>query len=162
MVSSPLQALNSNVTFEMYFLAILATSLRYDARICIVVGTIGVAQYAALWAFADDAATTSTIRRYFADTGPYSPVDLFTRLILLGISTLLAVTIVRRAQRLLYLAARDRLTGLYNRGHFDRSPRRRDGSLGARSASRSRSRSSTSTTSSRSTTCTATHSAIAP
>ena len=58
---------------------------------------------------------------YFADAGPYSPVDLFTRLILLSISTLLAVTIVRRAQRLLYLAARDRLTGLYNRGHFDRS-----------------------------------------
>ena len=53
--------------------------------------------------------------------GPYSPVDLFTRLILLGISTLLAMTIVRRAQRLLYLAARDRLTGLYNRGHFDRT-----------------------------------------
>ena len=34
---------------------------------------------------------------------------------------MLAVTIVRRAQRLLYLAARDRLTGLYNRGHFDRA-----------------------------------------
>jgi diguanylate cyclase (GGDEF)-like protein len=31
------------------------------------------------------------------------------------------VTIVRRAQRLLYLAARDRLTGLCNRGHFDRT-----------------------------------------
>ena len=28
---------------------------------------------------------------------------------------------MRRAQRLLYLAARDRLTGLYNRGHFDRT-----------------------------------------
>ena len=120
MVSSPLQALNSNVTFEMYFLAVLATSLRYDARICIVVGAIAVAQYAALWAYAAvqfDLHDT----RYFADAGPYSPVDLFTRLILLSISTLLAVTIVRRAQRLLYLAARDRLTGLYNRGHFDRT-----------------------------------------
>jgi diguanylate cyclase (GGDEF)-like protein len=120
MVSSPLQALNSNVTFEMYFLAILATSLRYDARICIVVGAIAVAEYAALWAYAavnyDLADPTA-----FAATGPYSPIDLFTRLILLGISTLLAVTIVRRAQRLLYLAARDRLTGLYNRGHFDRA-----------------------------------------
>ena len=120
MVSSPLQALNSNVTFEMYFLAVLATSLRYDARICIVVGAIAVAQYATLWAYAAvqyDLHDT----RYFADAGPYSPVDLFTRLILLSISTLLAVTIVRRAQRLLYLAARDRLTGLYNRGHFDRT-----------------------------------------
>jgi diguanylate cyclase (GGDEF)-like protein len=120
MVSSPLQALNSNVTFEMYFLAILATSLRYDARICIVVGTIGMAEYGALWAYAG---TRYDLHdpRYFTEAGPYAPVDLFTRLILLGISTLLAVTIVRRAQRLLYLAARDRLTGLYNRGHFDRT-----------------------------------------
>ena len=31
----------------------------------------------------------------------------------------LAYAIVRRAQRLLHLAARDRLTGVYNRGHFD-------------------------------------------
>jgi diguanylate cyclase (GGDEF)-like protein len=48
-------------------------------------------------------------------------VDLSTRLILLAIATILAVTIVRRAQRLLYLASRDRLTGLFNRGHFDRA-----------------------------------------
>jgi diguanylate cyclase (GGDEF)-like protein len=46
---------------------------------------------------------------------------LGTRLILLLIATILAVTIVRRAQRLLYLASRDRLTGLFNRGHFDRT-----------------------------------------
>lgn len=120
MVSSPLQALNSNVTFEMYFLAVLATSLRYDARICIVVGAIAIAEYGSLWAYAD-ARYNLHDPAYFNDAGPYSPVDLFTRLILLGISTLLAVTIVRRAQRLLYLAARDRLTGLYNRGHFDRT-----------------------------------------
>jgi diguanylate cyclase (GGDEF)-like protein len=56
-----------------------------------------------------------------SQSGPYSPVDLSTRLILLAIATVLAVTIVRRAQRLLYLASRDRLTGLFNRGHFDRA-----------------------------------------
>ena len=119
-VGSPMMALNSNVTFEMYFLAIVATSLRYDARICIVVGVLTVAEYGGLWAW-------SGMRYDLHDpgyvplAGPYSPVDLFTRLILLGIATLLAVTIVRRAQRLLYLAARDRLTGLFNRGHFDRA-----------------------------------------
>ena len=119
-VSSPMLALNSKVTFEMYFLAIVATSLRYDARICIG-GTRSP------WASMADSGPT---RRhdydlhdpaYFTQSGPYSPVDLSTRLILLGISTILAVTIVRRAQRLLYLASRDRLTGLFNRGHFDRT-----------------------------------------
>ena len=119
-VDSPLIALNSKVTFEMYFLAILATSLRYDARICIVVGLLTLGQYGGLWAWA-------AIRYdlhdpiYAGDAGSYSTVDLFTRLILLGLATVLSVTIVRRAQRLLYLASRDRLTGLFNRGHFDRA-----------------------------------------
>lgn len=119
-IATPLNAVNSTVTFEMYFLALVATSLRYDARICIAVGALAVAQYGALWAVAatrHDLHTAEWVLR----AGPYIPVDLFTRLILLGIATLLAVSIVRRAQRLLYLASRDRLTGLFNRGHFDRA-----------------------------------------
>jgi len=119
-VGSPLVALNSNVTFEMYFLAVVATSLRYDARICIVAGVLALVQYGGLWAYTA-ARYDLHAPAYAAPAGPYSPVDLTTRLILLGIATILAVTIVRRAQRLLYLAARDRLTGVFNRGHFDRA-----------------------------------------
>jgi diguanylate cyclase (GGDEF)-like protein len=119
-VGSPLVALNSKVTFEMYFLAITATSLRYDARVCLVAGALALGEYGGLWAWA---AThyDLTDPAYAEVSGPYGPVDLATRLILLAIATILAVTIVRRAQRLLYLASRDRLTGLYNRGHFDRA-----------------------------------------
>ncbi|MFP5353573.1 MAG: GGDEF domain-containing protein [Gemmatimonadota bacterium] len=119
-VASPMIALNSKVTFEMYFLAIVATSLRYDARICIVVGLLALAEYGGLWAYA---ANQFDLRDpvYVAAAGPYSTVDLWTRLILLGIATILSVTLVRRAQRLLYLASRDRLTGLFNRGYFDRA-----------------------------------------
>ncbi len=119
-VASPLIALNSKVTFEMYFLAIVATSLRYDARICLVTGLLAVAEYGLLWVFA---ALRYDLHdpAYVPAAGPYSSVDLGTRLILLVIATILAVTIVRRAQRLLYLASRDRLTGLFNRGHFDRT-----------------------------------------
>jgi len=119
-VASPMVALNSTVTFEMYFLALVATSLRYDARICIAVGALAIAEYGALWAFAS-ARYDLYDPSFVAEAGPYLPVDLWTRLILLGIATLLSVTIVRRAQRLLYLAARDRLTGLFNRGHVDRA-----------------------------------------
>jgi diguanylate cyclase (GGDEF)-like protein len=121
-VGSPLLALNSKVTFEMYFLAVVATSLRYDARICIAVGLLAISQYASLWGFA--AARYDLHDPVWAvAAGPYSATDLATRLILLGVALILAVTIVRRAQRLLYLAARDRLTGLFNRGHFDRALR---------------------------------------
>ena len=118
-VSSPLVALNSKVTFEMYFLAIVATSLRYDARVCIVAGVLALVQYGGLWVWCA-AAYDLTDPKYELQSGAYSAVDLSTRLILLGIATLLAVTIVRRAQRLLYLASHDRLTGLFNRGYFDR------------------------------------------
>ncbi len=119
-VGSPMVALNSKVTFEMYFLAVVATSLRYDARVCLVAGLLTLSQYGGLWAYAA-ARYDLYDPAYASQSGPYSPVDLSTRLILLAIATLLAVTIVRRAQRLLYLAARDRLTGLFNRGHFDRA-----------------------------------------
>jgi diguanylate cyclase (GGDEF)-like protein len=119
-VASPMIALNSKVTFEMYFLAIVATSLRYDARICIAIGLLAVGEYAAMWIYAGEKYDLSD-PRWIAEAGPYSAVDLGTRLILLFIATILAVTIVRRAQRLLYLASRDRLTGLFNRGHFDRT-----------------------------------------
>ena len=119
-VASPMAALNSTVTFEMYFLAILATSLRYDARICFAMGVMTVVEFGSLWLYASvryDLSNPADI----GSAGPYAPVDLATRLILLGVATILAVTIVRRAQRLLYLASRDRLTGLFNRGHFDRA-----------------------------------------
>ncbi len=119
-VASPMHALNSTVTFEMYFLALVATSLRYDARICIVIGLLTILEFGGLWLFA---AIQYDLHdpMYIGSAGPYSIVDLATRMLLLVVATILSVAIVRRAQQLLYLASRDRLTGLFNRGHFDRA-----------------------------------------
>ena len=117
-VGSPLVALNSKVTFEIYFLAIIATSLRYDERICIGVGMLAVIEYASLWAFAAFSYDLND-PVYAQGLGEYSWIDQTTRLILLTASVSLSYAIVRRAQRLLHLAARDRLTGVYNRGQFD-------------------------------------------
>jgi predicted signal transduction protein with EAL and GGDEF domain len=117
-VGSPLVALNSKVTFEIYFLAIVATSLRYDRRICVSVGALAVAEYGSLWAFAAwryDLGDPA----YAVGVGEHAVIDQITRLILLTAAVVLSYAIVRRAQRLLHLAARDRLTGVYNRGQFD-------------------------------------------
>ena len=119
-VDSPMAALNSTATFDMYFLALVGASLRYDARICIVIGVLTVVEFCCMWLYASLNYTLAD-PTYIGSAGPYSPVDLSTRMILLGVATILSVTIVRRAQRLLYLASRDRLTGLFNRGHFDRA-----------------------------------------
>ena len=117
-VGGPLVALNSKVTFEIYFLAIVATSLRYDRRICLSVGALAVAQYGSLWAYAAynyDLGDPT----YAVGVGEHAVVDQVTRLILLTAAVFLSYAIVVRAQRLLQLAARDRLTGMYNRGQFD-------------------------------------------
>ena len=119
-VSSPLDALNSKVTFEIYFLAIAATSLRYDPRICLAIGALAVAQYGALW-FALASLYDLRDPALVTDSGTHVALDQVTRLILLGVAVVLSTTLVRRAQRLLEMSTRDRLTGLYNRLHFERA-----------------------------------------
>jgi diguanylate cyclase (GGDEF)-like protein len=114
----PLVALNSKVTFEIYFLAIGAMSLRYDTRICAVIGALVVLEYAALWAVLSwnyDLGNPA----YAIGVGVHTVIDQVTRLILLSAMVVLAFAVVRRAQRLLSLAVHDRLTGVYNRGQFD-------------------------------------------
>ena len=119
-VSSPLDALNAKVTFEVYFLAIAATSLRYDPRICLAIGALAVAQYGALW-FALASLYDLRDPALVTDSGTHVALDQVTRLILLGVAVVLSTTLVRRAQRLLEMSTRDRLTGLYNRLHFERA-----------------------------------------
>ncbi|MFA5909503.1 MAG: GGDEF domain-containing protein [Vicinamibacterales bacterium] len=120
LVSSPLDAVNSKVTFEMYFLAIAATSLRYDPRICLAIGALAVAQYGGLWLVL---AALYDLRdpALVTDSGSYVALDQVTRLILLGVAVVLSTTLVRRAQRLQDVSTRDRLTGLHNRLHFERA-----------------------------------------
>jgi len=116
----PLLALNSKVTFEVYFLTLAATSLRYDARICMAAGALAITQYGALVAFANwhwDLNAPEAGATLYAG---FSLVDQVTRLILLGSAALLALLLVRRSQDLQKKATTDPLTGVGNRAHFDR------------------------------------------
>jgi diguanylate cyclase (GGDEF)-like protein len=118
-LGQPHTAVNSKVIFEAYFLAIFATSLRYDPRICVVVGLTALTQYAAIVGF-------SAIRWDLNDPryAPF-PYGMFSwnaqigRFILLLAAALLSSTVVIRARRLRRLSASDRLTGLLRRGAFD-------------------------------------------
>ncbi|HJX29150.1 MAG TPA: hypothetical protein VJ885_14670, partial [Thermoanaerobaculia bacterium] len=105
----PQEATGNLVIFPVYFLAIGATSLRYDPRICLVTGVLGLLQYAGivLWAWSiggDEAFRWSD--------------QAWQGVQILG-ATALAATVVVRSREIRLLSTRDRFTGLLNRAVFN-------------------------------------------
>lgn len=119
LTDQPLVATNSRVAFECYFLAFAATCLRYDARLCVLAGGLAITEYIGLVFLAvhryDLGALSDGIRRY----GEFDWGSIWSRVIILGIGTFFSTVIVMRARDLRKLSSLDRMTGLYNRGHFD-------------------------------------------
>ena len=115
----PHEATNNLVIFPIYFLAIAATSLRYDARICIITGTLALVQYAAIAVYAD--------WRWDLNAPAFAPYThgLFHwssqvwRMAQLMGATVIAATVVLRSRELRLLSTRDRFTGLLNRAVFN-------------------------------------------
>jgi len=120
LIGPPLLAVNSRVTFEIYFLTLAATALRYDGRICAFAGALAITQYGALVGFAMWRWDLYAPEAGGSTYSSFSLVDQVTRLILLGSATWLAMILVGRAQKLQKLASTDPLTGVGNRAHFER------------------------------------------
>jgi len=118
-LNRPHTAVNSKVVFEGYFLAIGATSLRYDKRVCITAGWLAFAEYLAIVYFADHHwDLNSPIYAPF----PYGQFDWsneISRLVIMLTASALSLALVARSQKLLQLATTDPLTGLHNRGYID-------------------------------------------
>ena len=119
LLETPHAAVNSKVVFECYFLAIGATALRYDVRVCMMAGLLALGEYAAI------ALTTDALYDLNSDAfapfsyGMFSWQAQLSRLILLLTATSLSIAVVFRAKRLRLLSILDRLTQLFNRGYFD-------------------------------------------
>jgi diguanylate cyclase (GGDEF)-like protein len=99
--------------FDLYFVALAATCLRYDARVALVAGALATVEYLGLAAAL--ATTARGVARGFGDWwmahGP--------RAGLLLIATGVNVVIVRGLERQHRLSSSDPLTGLFNRRFFD-------------------------------------------
>lgn len=111
----PQEATNNLVIFPVYFLAIAATSLRYDQRICIVTGALALAEYAAIVLYAEWRWPLSSAAAAY---GLFSLGPQVWRMLQLAGATVIAATIVVRARELRFLSTRDRFTGLLNRAVF--------------------------------------------
>lgn len=119
LLDQPHTAVNSRVVFEAYFLAIGATSLRYDIRICLAAGALAMGQYALIVSYAASQWDLNSARFAPFRYGTFDWGSQISRLILLAMATFLSLVVVLRAQRLRRLSTSDRLTGLMNRGYFD-------------------------------------------
>jgi diguanylate cyclase (GGDEF)-like protein len=115
----PHEATNNLAIFPVYFLAIAATSLRYDARICLLSGALALAEYIAIVLYAD--------WRWNLNSAAFAPyvygmfhwsTQIWRMAQLVG-ATALAATLVVRSRELRLLSTRDRFTGLLNRAVFN-------------------------------------------
>jgi diguanylate cyclase (GGDEF)-like protein len=113
----PSIAVNSRIIYPIYFLAIMATSLRYDSRVCLLSGACAIVEYGAI-ALAARARWTPG-GDIVASYGSFDGADQAGRLVLLAIATTISALTVIRSRQLLLLSTRDILTGLFNRGFFD-------------------------------------------
>jgi diguanylate cyclase (GGDEF)-like protein len=118
-LNEPHTAVNSKVVFEGYFLAIGATSLRYDKRVCITAGLLAVGEYLAIVYFA---ATHWDLNSPIYSPYPYGLFSWsaqISRFIIMLLAAAISLSLVSRGQRLLQLATSDSLTALFNRGYVD-------------------------------------------
>ena len=105
--------------FEGYFLAIGATCLRYDRRLCAAAGLLAVVEYFSIALIADTFWNLNETKLYAPFLyGAFNWSTQVSRLILLLTASLLSFTVVTRTQELVRLSTRDPLTSLFNRGYF--------------------------------------------
>lgn len=119
LLDRPHTAVNSKVTFEVYFLAIAATCLRHDVRICVLAGLAAISQYALIVMCAATLWDLNSLEFSPFAFGYFNWTVQISRLVLLLAATVLGTIVVFRVQRLLRLSTCDRMTGLFNRGYFD-------------------------------------------
>ena len=114
----PTLAANSRTTFAVYLLAIAATALRLDVRVCVTAGAVATVQYAAI----AGAAWYVWSAQPTPETAMYGQIVLgqqAARLILLVVATWIAASVVRQSSVLRHSATHDLLTGLQNRSYFE-------------------------------------------
>lgn len=118
-IGMPIVTTNSRVLFEVYFIAIAASALRYSPKACALAGTMAIGQYLLLslvtWGVRGPGALTAGELTY----GAFDWSIQFGRVVMLLAATVIALAVVNRTARLRRLSTFDRLTGLFNRAYVE-------------------------------------------
>jgi len=119
LVGQPHAAINSQLLYSVYFIAIATTTLRFDHRASAVVGLLAAGQYAAIVSYAESTFDLNGAQFAPFEYGMYNPGAQIGRILLLGIMGVLCTAVIVRVQRLHTLSSTDPLTGLMNRREFE-------------------------------------------
>lgn len=111
-LQNPSAGLNSVVVWCCYPLAILATALRNDVRVCMLAGGLAIAEFSLLSFFIMNQNHDAVMS---ADYGVVSASNQIQRIVILIAVSMLTAAIVYRMQLLVQLSGTDGLTGLPNR-----------------------------------------------
>lgn len=118
-IDQPFTTLNSRVVYPIYLVAIGASALRFDPRICAVTGIVAMGEYLAVVAYTVASRPLVPTAADALAYGRFEWSDQVSRLMLLAIAGIVSTSIVLRTRRLQWLSARDRLTDVINRSVFE-------------------------------------------
>jgi diguanylate cyclase (GGDEF)-like protein len=119
LTGNPMTATNSLVHYTVYFVALAATCLRHDPRVCLAAGVAALVEHGAIVGFVGLRLPPEA--RVSTQYGTFGWDNQIGRLELLAVATVLNTAIVVRSRRFWLGSMRDRLTGLFNRAFFDES-----------------------------------------
>jgi diguanylate cyclase (GGDEF)-like protein len=111
---NPLGMMNNRVFFEVYFVAIANSALRYDWRLCAFTAALAFAQFVGMSGYT--ASHWNLASLHVEDV--YTPMRHVVRLLLLAAAGASAVAVARWARHLRLMVGTDELTGLSQRRPF--------------------------------------------
>jgi diguanylate cyclase (GGDEF)-like protein len=116
---NPYHAVNSQIVFPLYFLALAATTMRLDHRACSLAGFLGVLQYVTIVLIAALGWELNVPEHAPFTHGMFDASSQAGRVLLLGAMGALGTLVNLRMQKPHILSAADTLTGLQNRRTFE-------------------------------------------
>jgi len=115
---SPYLATNSLVVWDVYIMAILATALRFDARVVVFTGFLSVSTYMGILWFLTEYYDVANPGMELSSFGEFRWPAQVGRLALMITAVTLAYAMVLRTRRVVFMSGTDFLTGLGNRAFF--------------------------------------------